>query len=297
VNYYDHHIGDYDQATAHLTACEDGIYSRLIRWYYASEAPLPLDIKLIQRRVRAHSKDERAAVEAVLSEFFEAREDGYHQHRCDEGIAAFKDKQRKAKASADARWSHRQTQCEGNANASPDAMRTHSERNANGMHRAPVPSSHTPDTKHQEENPPASRVPPTASPRATPAKQPKGNRLPDDWQLPRPWGDWALAEYPQWTPDKVRIEAAKFADHWRAATGKAATKADWQATWRNWCRSDIAHRDDHKPGRNGSVITVDAPETIAQYQARMAAEREASVRGITTAPPEVMALAGKLKLQ
>lgn len=64
-----------------------------------------------------------------------------------------------------------------------------------------------------------------------------------DWQLPRPWGDWALAEFSAWTPEKVRVEAEKFRDHWVAKTGKDATKADWLATWRNWCRSDIAHRD------------------------------------------------------
>jgi len=90
MNYYEHHIGDYDQATAHLTACEDGIYSRLIRWYMASEAPLPADVKLIQRRVRAHSREEKSAVQSVLDEFFELTDDGYRQHRCDEEIERYK---------------------------------------------------------------------------------------------------------------------------------------------------------------------------------------------------------------
>lgn len=89
MNYFEHHIGDYDQATAHLTGCEDGMYHRLIRWYMASEQPLPADIKQIQRRVRAHSRDEKAAVQTVLAEFFELKEDGYHQHRCDEEIARY----------------------------------------------------------------------------------------------------------------------------------------------------------------------------------------------------------------
>ncbi len=149
MNYFEHHIGDYDQATAHLTACEDGIYGRLIRWYMASEQPLPSDIKAIQRRVRAHSKEERDAVQTVLGEFFELREDGWHQHRCDSEIARFKDKQRKAKASADARWSKADRTSERNANASQENdagdMRTHTERIADGMHRAPVPRLQTPD--------------------------------------------------------------------------------------------------------------------------------------------------------
>lgn len=90
MNYYEHHIGDYDQATAHLTACEDGIYSRLIRWYMASESPLPADVKLIQRRVRAHTRDEKNAVVAILEEFFEITDDGYRQHRCDEEIERYR---------------------------------------------------------------------------------------------------------------------------------------------------------------------------------------------------------------
>lgn len=70
----------------------------MIRWYMASEAPLPPDVKTIQRRVRAHSRDERAAVQTVLEEFFELREDGYHQHRCDEEVARYLAKQPEAEA-------------------------------------------------------------------------------------------------------------------------------------------------------------------------------------------------------
>jgi hypothetical protein len=31
---------------------------------------------------------------------------------------------------------------------------------------------------------------------------------------------------------------AKFLDYWRAASGAKARKHDWDATWRNWCRSE-----------------------------------------------------------
>ena len=87
MNYVELHIGDYDKATAHLTACEDGMYGRLLRRYYDTEAPLPLDLKVLQRLVRARAKDEREAVETVLDEFFQKREDGWHHPRCDEEIA------------------------------------------------------------------------------------------------------------------------------------------------------------------------------------------------------------------
>ena len=89
MNYYEHHIGDYDQATAHLTAVEDGIYCRLLRKYYATERALTADIQALQRLVRAREPEERAAVETVLNEFFVLEDDGWHQKRCDEDIARY----------------------------------------------------------------------------------------------------------------------------------------------------------------------------------------------------------------
>ena len=89
MNYYEHHIGDYAEATAHLSFVEDAAYSRLIRKYYATERPLPADVKAAQRLVGARTKEEREAVETVLNEFFELRDDGWHQTRCDEEIASY----------------------------------------------------------------------------------------------------------------------------------------------------------------------------------------------------------------
>lgn len=65
----------------------------------------------------------------------------------------------------------------------------------------------------------------------------RGYRLPNDWVLPKPWGEWALEEFKTWTPDVVRVEADKFRDFWCSKAGREAAKLDWQATWRNWCRN------------------------------------------------------------
>jgi uncharacterized protein YdaU (DUF1376 family) len=91
VNYFELHIGDYDSATAHLTVVEDGIYGRLLRLYYRTEAPIPTDLKQVCRLVRALSKPERDAVQQVLEEFFVLRDDGWHNGRCDSEIATFID--------------------------------------------------------------------------------------------------------------------------------------------------------------------------------------------------------------
>lgn len=102
MNYYEHHIGDYAEATAHLSFVEDAAYSRLIRKYYAQEKCLPADIKAVQRLVGARTKEEREAVATVLEEFFELLEDGYHQARCDEAIAKYLESQPDREAKRDA---------------------------------------------------------------------------------------------------------------------------------------------------------------------------------------------------
>lgn len=91
MNYYEHHIGDYAEATAHLSFSEDAAYSRLIRKYYASEKPLPVDLKAVQRLVGARTKEEREAVSTVLEEFFELQDDGWHNNRCDKEVSRYKE--------------------------------------------------------------------------------------------------------------------------------------------------------------------------------------------------------------
>lgn len=101
VKYFEMHIGDYMRDTAHLSMVEDGAYKRLLFWYYANEKPIPADIKQACRFVSANSKQEREAVAAVLKDFFVLEEDGYHQARADKEISRFKDKQEKARKSAE----------------------------------------------------------------------------------------------------------------------------------------------------------------------------------------------------
>lgn len=91
MNYYEHHIRDYDAATSHLSWDEDLAYTRLIRWYYRKEQPIPADLKEVCRLVRATSKSQKSAVESVLKEFFILRADGWHQETCDAAIQKFLD--------------------------------------------------------------------------------------------------------------------------------------------------------------------------------------------------------------
>jgi uncharacterized protein YdaU (DUF1376 family) len=140
MNYYEHHIGDYAEATAHLTFIEDATYSRLIRKYYATEKPMPGDIKLVQRLINARSKEEKNAVVSVLNEFFTLTDDGWRQERCDHEIARFKDKQLKARRSAEGRWqSFPSDESQSEITPSNECVRN-----------ATVMRTHcSPDTKHQ----------------------------------------------------------------------------------------------------------------------------------------------------
>ena len=149
MNYYEHHIGDYSEATAHLTFIEDATYSRLIRKYYATEKPLPIDMKTVQRLINARSKEEKNAVVSILNEFFTLTDDGWRQERCDHEIARFKDRQSKARRSAEWRWqtspaeqilsdSMSNSACNRNANALPTQC------SPNTIHQTPVTNLHTP---------------------------------------------------------------------------------------------------------------------------------------------------------
>lgn len=153
MNYYEHHIGDYAEATAHLSFVEDAAYARCIRKYYALERPLPTDVKAVQRLIGARTREEKAAVETVLNEFFERHDDGWHQKRCDEEIARFSDKRSKAQRSAGARWNAMRTDSERNANASETHMQKPLNKDANAMQTQFVGNAlQSPGSRLQEED-------------------------------------------------------------------------------------------------------------------------------------------------
>ena len=69
MNYYPHHIGDFNNATKHLTRIERSIYRDLLELYYDTEQPLTLDQKSLCRKIIARSDEEVTGVEQVLAYF------------------------------------------------------------------------------------------------------------------------------------------------------------------------------------------------------------------------------------
>lgn len=125
MHYYSHNIGDYRKDTVHLSLLEHGVYRQLLDTYYLTEKPLPLDHAILMRTHCARTADEMRAVESVLNDFFVTTENGYIHKRCDVEIEAFHSKSVSARESAKARWDRVRAEKEA------DAMRTHSESNAN----------------------------------------------------------------------------------------------------------------------------------------------------------------------
>lgn len=90
MHYYKRHIGDYAKKAGHLSPLEHGVYNLIIDSYYDREqAPTLLEAT---RWARARTEEEKAAVLAVLEEFFTLDEGRYCQKRIDEELASYHEK-------------------------------------------------------------------------------------------------------------------------------------------------------------------------------------------------------------
>ncbi|MDE2468616.1 MAG: YdaU family protein [Bradyrhizobium sp.] len=85
MNYYERHLGDYARDAGHLPMIEHGAYTVLLDRYYSTEQPIAAD--QAYRIARASSKTERAAVDAVLRDFFVLQDGSWHNRRADAEIA------------------------------------------------------------------------------------------------------------------------------------------------------------------------------------------------------------------
>src|ERR1700728_1046705 len=56
----------------------------------------------------------------------------------------------------------------------------------------------------------------------------RGTRLPDDWELPDEWKEWAISIW--LVTEQIESMAIKFKNHWLSTT-KNATKLNWERTW------------------------------------------------------------------
>jgi uncharacterized protein YdaU (DUF1376 family) len=141
INYYEHHIGDYEAATAHLSLEEDAVYARMLRRYYMQEGPLPVAVESVARLIRAREQVE--VVKAMLLEFFTLADDGWHHKRCDEEIERYRVKTQKKREAANARWSAEDVK--GECTRIADAMQSgDAVHNGCNALQSPVPNPQSP---------------------------------------------------------------------------------------------------------------------------------------------------------
>lgn len=183
----------------------------------------------------------------VLNEFFVSTDKGFVNPRADAEIAKFKEFSEAGKRGAAKRWS---TPANGEANSPPNATPI-----ATNNHK-PITNNHI--------------------------KTQRGSRLPTDWSLPDDWFEWAEKERPDLSIAKV---ADSFKDFWIAKPGAGGVKLDWQATWRNWVRSqkqgfiakqDIVYQTTPTPANHDAALRKieedrkKAAKPSAEVQAKIA---------------------------
>lgn len=165
MQYYPHHIGDFDKATRHLTRLERSVYRDLIDLYYENESPISLDLDLVCRKIIARSDEERLAVQQVLSEFFTHTENGWVNIRCEIEIENYRancsQKAAAGKASAEAKRLKKQQILNGKSTESQQKS-TDVQQPLNSVATAgngistnqqPTTNNQQPTTKNQNINP------------------------------------------------------------------------------------------------------------------------------------------------
>lgn len=204
MNYYRLHIGDYLRDAAHLSLLEHGVYTRLMQVYYAREQGIGDTEKY--RVIGARTDEERAAVDAVLDQFFVLAEGAWNQSRCEREIEAYRSKAERNREVG--RLGGRPVKSKNPEETQTVSIANPTETLANSQE--PIAS------KKQEEERARSRTP-----------APRGARIPDGFPTEAEFA-WCAQHRPEL--DAVRVGQV-FRDY---HTAHGSTMKDWPAAWRTW---------------------------------------------------------------
>ncbi len=160
MNYYERHLGDYAKDTAHLTMIEHGAYTLLLDRYYAAEGPIPHD--QVYRYAHARSREEKQAVDAVVSEFFKRVDGMLFNKRAAIEIAKKESKTKAAQTNGrnGGRPKKHSPGYENGTQQKPSGLHTGYENGTQQKaHQTPDTSNQTPVTSNQEDNDTNSQLP------------------------------------------------------------------------------------------------------------------------------------------
>jgi uncharacterized protein YdaU (DUF1376 family) len=129
--YYRFFVGDYVRDAGHLSLLEHGAYRRLIDLYMVGAAPLPFDMPHLYRLLHATSKEEQAAVQVVVEEFFKMDGPVLRHKRCDRELSWQRKLKENQSERAKIRWENERKIMELNAVAMPQHSRGNAIQNQN----------------------------------------------------------------------------------------------------------------------------------------------------------------------
>jgi hypothetical protein len=103
----------------------------------------------------------------------------------------------------------------------------------------------------------------------------RGSRLPADWKPNAELAEWSKAERPDLNLRKVLEE---FRDYWTSVAGSKGVKLKWDATWRNWVRSQKADKQTFaQVAADVARTTVPAPANQDAALKEIMADRKKAV--------------------
>jgi uncharacterized protein YdaU (DUF1376 family) len=216
----------WESDTKHLSRAARGLYMDLLILCWRSPGcRVPNDVDWISRKLACTSK-EHAVLMQCISEFMSSDGNYLFQKRLLKEFQYSLKMRQKRSGAAKSRWAK--------VKEAYNADAPHMPSNASAMHPSPSPSPSPSPLKKSS----------LRSPKENGASEAKGARLPEGWEpLDK---DFDLAVSWGLTQDEIKREHGRFVDHWKAKSGKDATKQDWDATWRNWMRKaadDKRNRD------------------------------------------------------
>ena len=226
---------DTDENVRAMDDAEFGFYVRCLNHAWINNG-LPTDIAEFARIMHKTPRQFLKLWARVSRCFFENSEKKFVNFRQEQQRQEQENFKNSRVAAIKSRWSNKSSI---HVNAKTDTELIHVNYSASASASATATK-----TKDQSQSlcPPAAAVepetpePPAVIPEKAKRQTPMGTRL-QVMSLPDEWRDWAVLEM-NWSPSFVTQLFERFSDHWLAAIGAKARKADWFATWRNWCRNE-----------------------------------------------------------
>lgn len=213
------YVGDYLKKANHLSQGEHGAYLGLLLYYYSRGAPIPHNKRYAI--AYAHAEQEQCNVDAVLDEFFTKDGDLWVHNRCEEELLKRADLSEKRQQAA----LKRHAKAPAIAPTNAEQLDTQSQSQSQSQSYSELQSK--PQPKKVRKN--------------ADNETRLGEYLEQIGGLPPiEWGEWANQKH-GWDGETISLLWDNFANNYWLTDNclklNGGRKADWAATWRNFCNS------------------------------------------------------------